>query len=127
MENEAGQTEKLVREISQPLSQAAGWIKIMGIVLIIYGSLLGLTIIGLLIAWLPFWLGLVLLKAGNNAKRAFHEGDKGSLIQSLLNLNTYFTINAMLIILGLAMVILAIIILLVTGFALNQLYPDAFV
>jgi len=127
VENEAGQTEKLVREISQPLSQAAGWIKIMGIVLIIYGSLLGLTIIGLLIAWLPFWLGLVLLKAGNNAKRAFHEGDKGSLIQSLLNLNTYFTINAMLIILGLAMVILAIIILLVTGFALNQLYPDAFV
>ncbi|MBU1009638.1 MAG: DUF5362 domain-containing protein [Bacteroidetes bacterium] len=127
MENEAGQTEKLVREISQPLSQAAGWIKFMGIALIIYGSLLGLTIIGLLIAWLPFWLGLVLLKAGNNAKRAFHEGDKGSLIQSLLNLNTYFTINAMLIILGLAMVILAFIILLVTGFAFNQLYPDTFV
>jgi len=127
VENEAGQTEKLVREISQPLSQAAGWIKFMGIALIIYGSLLGLTIIGLLIAWLPFWLGLVLLKAGNNAKRAFHEGDKGSLIQSLLNLNTYFTINAMLIILGLAMVILAFIILLVTGFAFNQLYPDTFV
>lgn len=127
MENEAVQTEKLVREISQPLSQAAGWIKFMGIALIIYGSLLGLTIIGLLIAWLPFWLGLVLLKAGNNARRAFHEGNKGSLIQSLLNLNTYFTINAVLIILGLFMVILAIIILLVTGFALNQFYPDTFV
>ena len=49
-----------VTNVMQPLHDAAGWMKLIGTLAIIQGVLLALTIVGLIIAWLPIWLGVLL-------------------------------------------------------------------
>ena len=51
-----------------PLQDVAGWTRFLGIVLIIIGVLYCITIFGAIIGWLPIWLGILLLKSGDNVK-----------------------------------------------------------
>ncbi|MFO7651171.1 MAG: DUF5362 family protein, partial [bacterium] len=43
----------------------AGWLKFFGIVTIIAGALNALSLVGILWAWLPIWLGVLLVQAGS--------------------------------------------------------------
>ncbi len=49
--------------------------KFMGIMTIIGGGLQALSIVGLLVAWLPIWMGVVLTKAGSKAGEYADKGD----------------------------------------------------
>lgn len=91
----------IVRELSIPIHQAKGWLKLLGIVSIIYGILLIIPIVTIIICWLPIWLGVILFRAGNQIDYAYSSGDKHSLINSLNNIKTYFIINGVLLLLGL--------------------------
>jgi hypothetical protein len=106
---EAGMQEsrdRLIRELSMPIYQSKGWLKLIGILSIIYGVLLVITIFGILIAWLPIWMGALLIQSATSIERAHVTGDKVLLLESLDKLKTYFTIMGVLTILGLiAMVI----------------------
>jgi hypothetical protein len=62
-----------------PLCYAAGWLKFLGIVNIVAGVIYCLTIIGLVIGWLPIWLG-VLLNRASDSLRAGYEGQDGQRI-----------------------------------------------
>jgi hypothetical protein len=75
-----------------------GWMKFMGIMSIIGGCLQALTIFGLVIAWLPIWMGVVLTKAGSKAGEYADKGDFASLEGMTGQLKTYFTISGVLII-----------------------------
>ncbi|MBG0783323.1 MAG: hypothetical protein H0S84_13730 [Bacteroidales bacterium] len=119
MENNS-QDEMIIRETVQPLQNAAGWMKFLGIVLIVYGGLIALSIIGVLIAWLPIWLGVLLVKSSNNTRSAYLRGDKYALIASLRNVGSYFTIYGVLTLIGLIFSVIAIIILLATGVFFDQ-------
>ena len=48
----------LIKEVSFPIYQSRGWMKLIGVLLIIGGVLYTLTIIGIIIAWLPIWMGV---------------------------------------------------------------------
>jgi hypothetical protein len=100
--------------LSAPETQArknakgmAGWMKFMGIMTIIGGCLQALSIFGLVIAWLPIWMGVVLTKAGSKASEYADKGDIPSLEGLTGQLKTYFTISGILIIIsfGLAIVL----------------------
>jgi hypothetical protein len=127
METIENKTETLVREISQPLERAAGWIKFIGIVLIVYGVVLAISIIGLILAWLPIWLGVLLLKASNKSRFAFFSGDKNSLIDALLSLNNYFTIYGVMIIISVVIGIVVSLFLIFTGALLHGFNPENFI
>ena len=43
-----------------PLYEARGWMKFLGIVMVIAGIFTAITIVGIIIAWLPIWLGVLL-------------------------------------------------------------------
>lgn len=75
-----------------------GWMKFMGIMSIIGGCLQALTVLGLVIAWLPIWMGVVLTKAGAKAGEYADKGDFASLEGMTGQLKTYFTISGVLII-----------------------------
>ena len=126
MEQSDFMEDKLVKELSQPLANAAGWMKFIGISLIALGSITALTIVGLITAWLPIWLGVILLKASNNARSAFVAGDKKSLIDSLLGLNNYFTINGVLVIIMLLLAVLGIVFAFAFGLFFQAFDPDLF-
>lgn len=95
-----GNTEKLIRELSAPLWEAKGWMRFLGVVAFLYGVLLALTIIGLIIAWLPIWIGVLLFQSANAADRAQYEADQESFIRSLAKLRLCFAVLGGLILLG---------------------------
>lgn len=94
--------------------------------MLIYGGMMALSIIGLIIAWLPIWLGVLLLKASNKSRYAFLSGDKNSLIEALLSLNNYFTIYAVMAIIGICLGVVFVLILLLTGFLAQGFDPEIF-
>lgn len=83
---------QLVRELSQPLQSAKGWLTFLGIVSILYGIFTALSIVGILIAWLPIWLGVLLLQAGSALDAARTSGDPAAMIRAMGKLKTYFII-----------------------------------
>lgn len=86
----------------QPLLEAAHWLTFLGWVFLIMGVLYCLTIIGIIIGWLPIWMGILLKDSGAKLKEGFATGSNMALYESSRRLATYFTIMAILTIIGLA-------------------------
>ena len=110
----------LIKEVSTPVFQARGWMKFIGILMIIIGVLYALTLVGIIIAWLPIWMGVVLYQAGSSTEQAYFSGDKFSLIKSLSQLKLYFTIMGIMTLIGIVFSVIAVIALLAGGFALGE-------
>ena len=104
-----GQMEaQLVQEINQPVYRSKGWLKLLGVLSIVQGVMLALSIVGILVAWLPIWMGVVLFRAATAAETAQETGQKQAMIESLGNLRTYFTINGVIVLVGLLFFLLTI-------------------
>ncbi|MEE4260466.1 MAG: DUF5362 family protein [Bacteroidales bacterium] len=127
MENEDIQIEqKVVREVSLPLFSSKGWIKFLGILMIIYGVFAALTIVGIIIAWLPIWLGVLLNQTANRIEQAQASGDILAMVRSQNSLSTYFTVYGVLALIGIIGSIIAIIVVIATGviFQLPELMQE---
>lgn len=94
--------------IADPLYRARGWMKFVGLAEIVSGVLLALTVMGLLVAWLPIWMGVVLFKAAGNTRRAVEDSDPAALGKALDRLRTFFVLGGIQAILGVAVVVAAI-------------------
>ena len=53
----------LVHYLDEPLWRAKGWIQLMGVLFILHGVLVALSLWGIILCWLPIWLGAVVLGA----------------------------------------------------------------
>ena len=123
MENDNVNIEqKVVREVSLPLFSSKGWIKFLGILMIIYGVIAAMTIVGIIFAWLPIWLGVLLNQTANRIEQAHYSGDSVAMIKAQNSLSTYFTIYGVLALLGIVAAIIGIIVLVSTGLLYN--IPD---
>ncbi len=80
------------RKIVQPLYESLLWIRLFAVCLIFYGGLITVTGVGVLVAWIPMWIGVLLLLAGRTIKTAHEKDDAQALILSLSRLKTIFTI-----------------------------------
>jgi hypothetical protein len=92
--------------------------KFLGVMLIIDGVISIFTIVGILWCWLFIWLGVLLFKAAGAVELAQLHGEKRQLIESLRKIKTFFTINGVLLLIGL---IFAVVMLIVTGGTLLSL------
>lgn len=107
-----GSDESVVKEVSEPLFSAKGWMKFLGVLMIIYSVLMVLMTlgIGIVIAWLPFWLGLLLFKAAASVELAATSGSKQALFETMAKLKTYFTIYGVLALIGIIITVIAMIV-----------------
>jgi len=96
METTQNNESAIVRELSLPLSQGKGWMKLVGVLAIISGIFTAITIVGLVVAWLPIWMGVLLFQSASAIEQAQMAGDKGAMVQSMNKLKTYFTIMGIL-------------------------------
>jgi hypothetical protein len=96
-----------IRTISGGLYSAKGWMKLVGVLLIVYGVLTALTIIGLVVAWLPVWMGILLFQSAKAVEICYEQSDPAFLTESLNKLKTYFTIMGVLTLIGLILGILS--------------------
>ena len=106
METNAPATADLVRSIGAPIFQSRGWLKFLGVLMILYGVITALTIIGILFAWLPIWQGVLLFQAGSLAEQSSLSGDAAHLTASLGKLKVYFMIMGIMTLIGIGMMIL---------------------
>lgn len=99
MENE---TAPLIRRLSAPLAEGRFWLKLVAVLLIANGVLTAITIVGLIVAWLPIWMGILLFQTAGAIDQAHHHGDEEALIRSQQRLRTFFTISGVLTLIVLA-------------------------
>jgi hypothetical protein len=102
--------KNLIQEISVPIFEAKGWMKFLGVMYIISGVISILSIVGILVCWLPIWMGILLFKSGSEVEFAQISGEKQNLILSLSKLRTYFIINGVLMLIGIAFVVIVLIV-----------------
>lgn len=97
--------DQIIKDVSSPLFEARGWMKFLGVLMIIYGVLLIFTVIGIIICWLPIWLGVLLFQAAGSSEGAHHMGDKAELHKSLSKVKMFFTIQGILALIGIIVMV----------------------
>ncbi len=108
--------------IAEKLKSMKGWLKFLGILSIAGGALYALTIVGIIFAWLPIWIGVVLYQAGERADRYIASEDEAVLVEFMGKLNTYFTILGIAALVGFGLSLVFIVIALIMGFHSHQLF-----
>ena len=98
-------TQELLRDMVEPLYRGKFWMQLTGVMLILSGILTALSIVGLIVAWIPIWAGWVLMQAAGAAGRVFESGDARDMKFALGKLKTYFTIFGVLILIYLAIAV----------------------
>ena len=88
------------KELAEPLYRAKGWMQFIGIINIISGVLTALSVVGILVAWLPIWLGVILFQAGSAAGIAYEGDDKAAFMRATGKLKTYFVVTGVVIIIS---------------------------
>jgi hypothetical protein len=81
--------------------------KFVGVMSIIGGALQALTIIGIIIAWLPIWTGILLFQSASAIEQAYQGGSRDAMTRSLSKLKTYFIIMGVLTLIGIIVMVLA--------------------
>jgi hypothetical protein len=94
------------QDLIQPLASGKGWMKFVGIMFIVQGVITALSIVGILIAWLPIWTGVLLVQAAGALENAQLSGDTFALKESFAKLRTYFVIQGVLYLVGMVLMVL---------------------
>ncbi len=89
-----------VQELSAPIYQARGWLKFLGILSIISGIGSALSVVGIIFAWLPIWMGVLMFQAGSSIDSAGQFGDRFAFLRSMGSLKTYFILQGVMTLLG---------------------------
>lgn len=98
-----------IRNISSPLYEVLNWMKFIGVSSIASGVISIFSVFGIVYAWLPIWMGVLLYKAANEVDLAHTTKDEQALKAALKNLKTYFVINGILLILSFVAIVLFVI------------------
>ncbi|MEO7148354.1 MAG: DUF5362 domain-containing protein [Rhodanobacteraceae bacterium] len=96
----------IVQELSAPLASGRGWIKFLGILNIVGGALTALSIVGIIWAWLPIWLGVLLFQSASGMEQASINGDSTAFVMAQNKLRLYFVINGVMVIVAFGLAIL---------------------
>lgn len=107
MNSESGTVD--VQSLIEPLHRGKFWMQLLGVVSILYGVLVAITIVGLIVAWIPIWAGVVLMQAAGATGRAYSANDAVELKQALAKLRIYFTIFGVLMLIGIVLGLLSMV------------------
>ena len=84
--------ESVVARFAEPLYRAKGWMKFVGVLAIIQGVFSILSLWGILVCWIPIWMGVVLCSASNHIRTAVETNSNEEFRTSMEKLGTYFRI-----------------------------------
>jgi low temperature requirement protein LtrA len=96
-----------MERVYEELSRAAGWMKAMGILSIVGGILSAITIVGIIYAWLPIWMGVIVYQAGKSAQIASTNKDETKLMEVVSKIRLFFVISVIVSIVAYAFAIIA--------------------
>lgn len=126
MENENLNSEnQVIRETSLPLYSSKGWIKFLGVIMIVYGVLLAISLVGIIIAWLAIWLGIMLYKTAEKINYAHVSGDKEAMMKAQHYLASFLTFFGVLAFVNILLMVIFTIVLSTTNWiaSLREIVP----
>jgi hypothetical protein len=94
--NNSNLDSDFVREASLPLYQARGWLKFVGIMMILGGIPSALALVGII----PIWQGVLLMQAASSIETAANTGQKYAFNSAMSNIKTFFIVNGILMVIG---------------------------
>ncbi len=100
--------EKTVARIAEPLYRAKGWMKFAGVLSIIQGLFSILSIWGIIVCWVPIWMGVVLCSASNHIRIAYETNSDDEFRTSMEKLGTYFRVFGILMLIMLVIAVIGI-------------------
>ncbi len=95
-------TNGIVQDLALLLDKYYYCILILAVLLFIAALIIGITIVGIVIAWIPCWLGIILINFMKCVRTASRSGEFTDLNQALIHLNLYFKIMGILLLILLA-------------------------
>jgi hypothetical protein len=109
--------EEVVIMLSEPLAKTNFWLKFMAVLQFIYAAfyVIGSFGIGLIIAWLPVWMGVLMWQAANRSREAVMSGDLQSALAAQNKIKVLIIIMGVVTLVSLIIGILAIIFLMFVG------------
>ena len=78
--------------ICAPLVRSAGWMKFIGVMFIILGGFSVLTIWGIIFAWVPIWMGVVLVKSAKELRTGYAAKNAAMCTSAFERLRVFFKI-----------------------------------
>jgi hypothetical protein len=105
----------IVKQILSPIAEGKGWIKFVGVMLIIFGVLSLLPL-----GWLMIWMGITLFGVASDASSAYISGSRQLGYRMSSRLKTFFAISGIAMLLSLIITIGMIIFMIVNLAALAQ-------
>ena len=75
------ESTNIVQDLQNSAMKMTGWLKFVGIVTIVSGALAALSVIGIVFAWIPIWLGVLLMQAAARAENARISENPQELVQ----------------------------------------------
>lgn len=99
-----------VRELSRPLFDAKLWMRLTGVMAIVEAVIVVIATfgIGLILAWIPIWVGVLLFQAASAAERAHTTGDRQALLLSQTKLKTMFIIAGVLVLISIVLTLIGV-------------------
>ena len=94
----------VIRQVMAPLVNGKFWMKLLGVMMIISGALQVLSIIGILWAWIPIWLGVLLFQSASAAEQASVTEDALMAERATDKLRLFFMIQGILMLVALVLV-----------------------
>ena len=83
-----------IKPLAEPLYKQRAWLKLVAILTIFGGALTAVTVLGVVIAWIPIWAGVALYQAASTLEETMLNRESDTLIRALSKLGLYFKINA---------------------------------
>jgi hypothetical protein len=109
LDKNAIQSDSSMNDILKISSSMNGWLKFLGIINIVSGAFTALSIVGIIFAWLPIWLGVLLLQAGGQITNAKLHNDSKELVKMMEKLRLYFILQGIIFIVMIAFVLMGMV------------------
>jgi len=104
-----------VKRLATVLASGGGWMKFLAVLMYLCGALYILSIWGILICWIPIWLGVVLWNGATKAEQAVFTGLESDLAQALDRVRFVFKLYGILFMVGFVMGALMVILFITLG------------
>jgi len=98
-----------IKPLAEPLYNVKNWMRLVGVLTISAGVLFSLTVIGIVVGWIPILAGIALFQSASQAEEAVISGKAGNLTGALDKLGFYFKMSALIRLVFFVLLFLAIV------------------
>jgi hypothetical protein len=103
----------------------SGWLLLIGVVSILSGVIAALSIVGIIIAWVPIWAGILLVQASQRSSRLVSEGNPDHIPTLIRKLKMYFVLQGWLMIISVVITLILVAVGLFLGAPFLEQFQDA--